>query len=249
MTNKFYLILLTFCFPFCLKAIAQERTTTKLNRHFFEIQNKDTKNHHFNRVESVTQNGDTLIWIFDLQNRMVKQSKKGLNIEGNFNQEITETFDSANRLINQRVTNLDNSKYVIFYYTDGVKKAEVTRQGNEVYEIWRNNPDSIYSAKHNDFEAFLDKDDWNTHLMKNLRYPVEARRYGASGLVQVALLIDKEGNVKEVDIANESLVNTYLGKEAQRVAKLYKGKCIPATNIEGEPEESWITVPIRFRLG
>lgn len=227
----------------------QQKTTTKLNRHFIEIEESDSDHHQYNKMESVRKTGETVSWIFDLQNRMVRQSKKGINLAENFNQEIIETFDSANQLISQKILNLDNTKYVAFYYKDGLKKAQVIHLGNGVFEIWRNNPDSIYTAEHNDFEPGLDNNSWYSFLAENLRYPSEARRMGVQGTVVIALLVDETGNIKETEIANSAFVNSSLAKEALRVIKLFKGKFIPAKNINGEAVEIWFNLPIRFKLG
>lgn len=230
-------------------APAQERTTAKLNKHFVEIPKNDTKSHQYNKVETVFESGETVTWTFDLKNRMVRQSKKGLNPEGNFNQEITETFDSTNQLISQRITNLDNTKYVEFHYQAGVKKAQVSHLGNDVFEIWRNNPDSIYTADHNDFSPGIKKKEWQNFLMHNLKYPTEARRIGEEGTVILSILIDENGLIKNYEVANESFVNQYLVKEVLRIAKLFKGNFSPALNLDGLPEEVWINIPVRFKLG
>ncbi|RIW12578.1 energy transducer TonB [Algoriphagus lacus] len=249
MLNKLLLILLTSYFSIGFSAQGQQRTTTKLNRHFIEIEQNDSKNHHYNKVETVTKTGETVTWIFDLRNRMVKQSKKGINPEGNYNQEITETFDSTNQLISQSIINLENRKYVEFHYRDGVKKAQVISHGNEVFEIWRNNPDSLYTSDHDDFGPGLDRKEWNNFLVKNLRYPTEARKTGAEGTVILAILVDENGNIKESEVANLAFVNPYLAKEALRVLGLFKGQFIPAVNLDGQPEEKWINIPLRFKLG
>lgn len=228
---------------------AQQRITTKLNMHFFPIAENDSLNHKYNQIETITTTGETVTWTFDLQNRMVKQSKQSKHPTEQFNQEIIETFDSSNQLINQKIYNLDNSKYVAFYFKDGEKKAQVIYHGQDVYEIWRNNPDSIYKADYNDFGPGIDKKVWNSFLVKNLRYPSEARKAGAEGTVIIALLIDEKGNIIESEIANSAFVNPYLAEEALRVISLFKGKFTPAKNINGEAEEIWLNIPIRFKLG
>ncbi len=249
MRFKLFSLLLVSIFLVGQSAQAQKRITTKLNRHFIEIPNSDSKNHQYNKVETLSASGETVTWTFDLKNRMVKQSKKGLNPEGNFNQEITETFDSTNQLVSQRITNLDNTKYVEFHYHGGVKKAQVSHLGNDVFEIWRNNQDSVYTADHNDFSPGIKKKEWQNFLMHNLKYPTEARRIGEEGTVILSILIDENGFIKKYEVANESFVNQYLVKEVLRIAKLFKGSFSPALNLDGLPEEVWINIPVRFKLG
>lgn len=248
MFTKPFFILLVSTFSICLSIHSQQRTTSKLNKHFFEIEGADSILHKFSKVENVTNTGDTVTWIFDLQNRMVKQSKKGLNPAENFSQEIVETFDPTNQLISQSIINLDNSKYVTFYYKHGVKKAQVINHGDNVFEIWRESPDSVYKSDYDEFKPGLDRNDWNGFLANNLIYPSRARSMRATGTVILAILISNEGDPIEMEIANESKVNPHLSKEALRVVKLYKGPFIPAINIDGESVESWLYIPIRFKL-
>lgn len=248
MIPKLFSIFLATTFSICISIQGQQRITSKLNKHYFEIESKDSIHHKFSKVENVSTTGDTVTWIFDLQNRMVKQSKKGLNPAENFSQEIVETFDSTNQLISQSIINLDNSKYVTFYFRQGVKKAQVINHGANVFEIWRETPDSVYKSDYDEFKPGLDRNDWNGFLAKNLTYPSRARSLGATGTVILAILISKEGEPIEMEIANESRVNPHLSKEALRVVKLYKGPFIPAINIDGESIESWLYIPIRFKL-
>ena len=249
MPQKIFLLFVLCGFAVLSSARGQDRVTTKLNRHFIEIGKNDTDSFFYTKMVSVTSTGDTLTRIFDLENRLVKQSKISLNPAENFRQEISETFNTTNQLITQRITNLDNRKYVEFHYRDGVKKAQVISHGNDVFEIWRNNPNSLYTSDHDDFGPGLDKKEWQNFLVKTLRYPSEARKSGAEGTVILAILVDETGAIQESEIANEAFVDPYLAKEALRVVRLFKGEFIPAINLDGQPEPKWINIPIRFRLG
>ena len=179
---------------------------------------------------------------------MIKQAKVSVNPTENFKQEVQEFFDTTGQLSIRKILNLDNSKYAAFYFYKGEKKAQVIYHEQDVFEIWRNNPDSLYTSDFNDFGPGIDKKAWNSFLVKNLRYPSEARKAGAEGTVIIALLIDENGNIKESEIANSTFVNPYLSTEALRVVTLFKGKFTPAKNINGETEEVWINIPIRFSL-
>lgn len=248
MFKKSIFVLLAIFLFLDFTTYGQERITTKLNRHLLPISENDELNHRYNQVEAKSATGETVTWVFDLQNRMIKQAKVSVNPTENFKQEVQEFFDTTGQLTSQKILNLDNSKYVAFYFINGEKRAQVIYKGKDDYEIWRNNPDSVYKADHNDFELMMDKKTWNSFLAKNLRYPPEARKLGAEGTVVIALLIDKKGTISEIEIANSSFVNTYLAEEAVRVMGLFKGKFIPPKNINGETEEVWLNVPIRFKL-
>lgn len=249
MSQKFFLISL-FCWITLFPIVnGQQRTSIKLNRHFQEIVDTDSVHFHYTKMETLSKTGETVTWIFDLQNKMVRQSKKGLNPVENYNQEITETFDSTSKLLSQRITNLDNRKYVEFHYEDGVKRAQVISLGNDLFEIWRNNPDSLYTSDHDDFLPGLDKKEWQNFLIKNLRYPQEARNSRAEGTVILAILVNENGEIEESEVANDAFVNPHLAKEALRVLRMFKGKFAPAINLDGHPESKWINIPIRFKIG
>jgi TonB family protein len=248
MLKKSLFILLVTCLVGQLSVYGQERITTKLNRHFLPISEDDEANHRYNQVEAKSVTGETVTWIFDLQNRMIKQAKVGVHPTENFKQEVQEFFDTTGQLTIRKILNLDNSKYAAFYFYKGEKKAQVIYHGQDVYEIWRNNPDSLYTSDFNDFDPGIDKKAWNSFLVKNLRYPSDARKAGAEGTVIIAILINEEGEIKEAEIANSEFVNPHLATEALRVVSLFKGKFTPAKNINGMTEEVWINIPIRFSL-
>ena len=81
---------------------------------------------------------------------------------------------------------------------------------------------------------------WRQYLIKNLRAEVAAdnivlkrRQKDSSEIVIVSFLVDKEGNVNEVRVANPETVNPAVGAEAVRV--IAKGpKWLPATQ-NGKP--------------
>lgn len=249
MIKKFIFVLFSLLLLQYFPIYGQQKSIIKLNRHFLPIPENDSLNHRYNQIETLSATGETLIQTFDLQKRMVRQSSVGTHPTEGFKQEIIETFDANDLLISQKIINRDNSTYVISYYRDGVKKAQIIHHGKDDYEIWRNNSDSHYTSDHNDFEPGIKKKVWNSFLIKNLRYPAEARAIKAEGTVIVAILVDKDGNFKETEIANSPFVNSHLAEEALRVVRLFKGKFSPAKNLSGEEEEAWFILPLRFKLG
>lgn len=228
------------------QTFSQERVP--LNRHFFEIEPESGEKSYYTRVENELESGEKVIWIFDLKNQMVQQSKIGLNPDGNYQQEITERFDSLNNRISQTVMNLDNSKSITAYFENGIKTAEVFRQDENLFEIWKLENDTLYSSSHDEFKPSVDPESLNRFFAKNLNYPLTARRSGASGIAIIAVLVSEDGNVKEIELANRVQINQDLGEEAIRVIKLFKGPYKPALDLAGNPIESWFYLPIRFKL-
>lgn len=84
---------------------------------------------------------------------------------------------------------------------------------------------------------------WQRYLIKSLRYPQEAQDNEIQGTVVVQFIVDKEGNVSDVEAisgANE------LREEAVRVIKK-SGKWTPAVQ-NGRQVKSYKKQPITFRL-
>lgn len=230
-----------------IHCFSQKRVS--LNRHFFEIDPKSNETPIYTRIENQSPTGETVVWIFDLENRMISQSKIGPHPEETFNQEITERFDSLTHRISQTITNLDNSKYLTAFYEMGVKKAEVFRKDENSFEIWRRNPDAAYSKEYDDFKPSFDPTILNSFFAKHLTYPLSARRSGSQGIAIVAVLISAEGKPIEFELANGIQIHSDLGSEALRVINRFPGPYRPALDLEGNPIEAWLYIPVRFKLG
>lgn len=238
-------------FPVLLFLISQQisaQDRIPLNRHFYEIADSSEEQQVYSRLQNKSASEETVIYILDMENRKVSQTKIGLNQEDNFNQELTENFDSAGNLVSTNLMNLDNSKYFTEYFENGEKKAQVIYRGDNTYEIWRNNPESAYIADHDDFKPSTNQEELNQFFTKNLKYPQTARNVKAEGTVLVGVLVSELGEVKEVELANGVQVHRDLGKEAVRAIKLFKRPFKPALDLEGKPIEAWIYIPVRFKL-
>lgn len=239
-------LLLTVLIHFSSYMYAQDRIP--LNKHFYQVENPKTDEVFFTRLENRTQAGDTVVWIFDLQNRMVSQSRISINPEGNFRQEVTEYFDSMYNRTSQTILNLENSKYITAYFENGMKKGEVFKEDINKYHIWRQNPDSSYLKEYDDFKPGFNPNDLNDFYAKNLTYPLAARRSGAQGTVIVAILISGSGEAKAIELANGIQLDPVLSEEALRVVRLFKGPYTPALDLKGKPIEKWLYIPVRFKL-
>lgn len=84
---------------------------------------------------------------------------------------------------------------------------------------------------------------WQRFLNRNLRYPQEAIDQNVEGFVTVQFIVDKEGNVSEVEAISGPVE---LRAEAVRVIKK-SGKWTPAIQ-NGNPVKSYKNQPIGFRL-
>lgn len=81
-------------------------------------------------------------------------------------------------------------------------------------------------------------------FQENIKYPADARNDKIEGKVFVQILIDKEGNAKDIKIVRG--VFPSIDEEAYRVAGLLK-KWNPGKQ-NGKPVEATVTIPIAFKL-
>lgn len=242
-----FLLFTSICF--LNQAQTKSQKVTYLNQHFYEISGKDSENRAFQQVENEIQNGEKLVLIFDLENRLIAQAKKSFNETEKFNQEIRDHFDTQNNLQNQTLKNLDNGRYATSFFENGQKKGQVIYLGDQSFTLWRESPESEKLKNRDDFKPGLDMERLQELFAQNLQYPISARRLGQSGTVQIALLISETGKLKEIEPANAYGMNKELVKEALRVIQLYDGPFFPALDLQGNPIEAWMYVPVRFKLG
>jgi protein TonB len=87
---------------------------------------------------------------------------------------------------------------------------------------------------------------WKRYLNKNFRYPDEAQNSEIQGVVVVQFIVDKEGNVSDVQ-AVSGPEQGGLREEAVRVIKK-SGKWTPAIQ-NGRQVKSYKNQPITFRMG
>ncbi|MDP4209633.1 MAG: energy transducer TonB [Bacteroidota bacterium] len=83
-----------------------------------------------------------------------------------------------------------------------------------------------------------------TFLGSHLRYPLEADQKDIEGKVFVRFIVDKEGNVKEPEIARS--IGGGCDEEAIRVVKLFP-KWKPGYQ-NGKPVNAYFVLPIKFQL-
>lgn len=200
-------------------------------------------------TETKMPSGEMLYLIFDNQNRRIKQIKVSYNAEEKFNQELTDTYDTAGNLISQSLLNLDNRKSLTLYFDKGVKKGQVIRINYDAFEIWRDGNQEPYQLHYSDFLPGYDVEKWTAFLAKNLTYPLAARRSGISGTVYLALLISETGELLEYEVANEAIMDKNLAKEGLRMVEEFKGTYKPALDLNGHPVKAWLYLPISFKLG
>lgn len=81
-------------------------------------------------------------------------------------------------------------------------------------------------------------------LQNNLQYPSRAREYGVKGTVWVTFLVDKKGNVSNIQVVRG--IGMGCDKEAMRVVRIMP-KWIPGKQ-RGRPVDVLYKLPIKFHL-
>jgi TonB family protein len=82
------------------------------------------------------------------------------------------------------------------------------------------------------------------YIGRNLRYPTQARRKGIQGTVKVSFIVEKDGNIGNVNISKS--IGESCDQEALRVVKGFP-RFIPAVH-EGKRVRVKMTLPITFDM-
>jgi len=89
-------------------------------------------------------------------------------------------------------------------------------------------------------------DTLNRHTLKNIRYPSRAQQRGWEGEVLLKVLVNKGGEVQEIEVLEESSYSS-LNREALRSVE--RANPYPQIPANLGVETFSFTVPIRFSLG
>lgn len=242
------LSILVLVFTLASQTFAQERKIIFLNQHYFPT--SDSSAFVYKSVNMQSADGKSTERVFTLSNQLVKIIKLSFNEEGQFEEEITETYDTNGELSSRKMKNTENGRYLIQYFDRGKFIGESVLTQDRKYETSLPGEDKPTLSDHDPLAAspYLNQEAWTSHLVKNLQYPSQSRRLGEEGTVVLALLISSNGELKTIEVANSENLSKYLSEEAIRVTTTYKGDFFPAKNPDGNSIDSWLYIPIRFKL-
>ena len=183
----------------------------------------DERKGKFKKVETENEGGVISIKVYALrENILLRESNyKDANPCG-----IWKTFDSQGALMIER----------------DFSSVRYTKEGPpDVFDnvIPEDNTDNYTIA------AFYNgENDMFKFIGTEIRYPMESRESGSSGIVYIQFMVDEEGNTTPYSIVRG--VDPYIDYEAWRlINKMPPWK--PATK-NGEPIKSYSTLPFRFVL-
>lgn len=249
-TFRFFLIAMAFLGLTPTLAQAQETQIVRLNEHFYPINENDSINYFYKAIIVNLTDSTSIERIFTPNNQMIRISRFGYNEEGNFPEEKVENYDLDGYLTSKKIKNQDNGLFLTKYYSKGEYIGEALYTVDRKHEIRKSGTADVVTTELNEFEPTprTDKILFQKHLIKTLSYPTAARKSKSEGTVILALRISSEGVLERIEIANPTRIDDSLEEEAIRVIKAYKGKFLPATTLEGFAIDSWLYIPLRFKL-
>ncbi|HPF35644.1 MAG TPA: energy transducer TonB [Candidatus Krumholzibacteria bacterium] len=82
-------------------------------------------------------------------------------------------------------------------------------------------------------------------IMRNVQYPYKARESGIEGVVQLKLLVNKDGTVGKVEVLGERPEGMEFGTQVEKDAVNWK---FTPGRIAGEAVTAWVVTNVRFEL-
>jgi protein TonB len=82
-------------------------------------------------------------------------------------------------------------------------------------------------------------------LTAKVTYPEEARQQRIEGTVVVRALVGKDGSVRDVSVDTTQAVSPILAQAAMEAVRHWT---FAPARAKGEPTETWISLPVYFRL-
>lgn len=228
----------------------QQREVIFLNSYFYPVEESDTAAYFYKSITSENTVGNAIERVFTMSDQLVRITRSSYNAEGKFNQEDIQTYNEAGELVSQKTKNTDNGLYLAKYFENGIYIGEALYTMDRTFQITKANSNNTLTSEWNEFEPVphTDKQLWQKHLMKNLRYPQEARSRRSEGTVIVAIHVTEQGEIENIAIANPVGLDKSLMEEVIRVTESYKGQFFPALDLNGNPIAGWLPIPVRFKL-
>jgi len=244
------LLLIAFCGISSTFSQAQEKQIVRLNEHFYPIHETDSINYFYKAIIVNLTDSTSIERIFNLKNQIVKITRYGYNLEGNFPEENVETYDLNGKLSSKKIKNHNNGFFQAVYFDEDEQLGDVLYKESQKYEIRRAGSDEVVIAQENVFDPKpgIDKEVWTETLKNNLNYPTRAKQNGVEGTVILAVYVNEFGEHGALEVANPENVNEFLALEALRAANKYDGKITPATTIDGNTIDAWLYIPLRFKV-
>lgn len=242
------------CFLFLLAGavFSQNRVIVPINTHFIPTEN-GTNDHMYNKVVSVSTQGELLEKIYDKENRPIEISKstfkdpEGKQLLWKETQKFNELgeidmiiiVDTSSDSTNTKVFN--NEKLLLELYCDkfSICTGSFYPEGSE----------ETIPVDRNIFEPnFSDIQGWFKFARENFKYPEMARKGKHEGTVWMGLKISTTGELLESSAINAQELHPSLIKQVQEIIDVYTGGFSSALDKKGNPVEGWMYFNTDFYL-
>ena len=218
-----------------------------LDKNFIEVDQFSSA--AFYRVNPLEKNDLSFILLDSLENKIGSEEWIIDKYSGAINERKIQLFHAENRLHTTLIIK-DKNREITYFYDNGKKKCVEKYENGMITSRIHYNENGVYESTDKIVkpEAVGGLNAWNKHLISKLRYPREAFKSKAEGLVLVGFDIFEDGEIKNIHIINEGECHPALENEAKRVVELFDKGWTPMT-INGIPQKSQMTIPIKFQRG
>lgn len=235
-----------------LQLFAQEREIIPLNEHFYPL-SLGAGLHTYNNVKTLSKDGEVMEKIYTLENTPVEIRKTrygSLDAPDQKSSQISK-YSPTGELVSLELVDSAIGVKVIQVMTPEKLILELTCLNDACEGIFY--PDGEENGIEVDRDVLrpspTSREIWQKFIMKELKYPLTARRLGEQGTVWVGLKIDQEGYLLDKAVMNPNEVHPSLTEEVLRIMDRYQGGFFPAQDFSGSTIEAWLYLPVRFVLG
>ncbi|MEB2776427.1 energy transducer TonB [Algoriphagus sp. D3-2-R+10] len=219
------------------------------------VLNENFGTHKYNQILTTGKDSSSISKIYDLKNRLIRQTKEKYNEELGYNEAIISRYDTLQNLISSELKNVDNGSFVRVFLDKEtvVSRLQFTKgdSNGEYFKFYMGDsetPIATGSTNPMDPSPSFEQDEFFKFLSQILEYPNQARAERETGTAIVAIEVNKNGEVIDYQCVNKDLIHPSFAKEAIRVIKKFDPKFNPAYGIFGEPVAGTFKIPIRFKL-
>ena len=247
-----YLILqisLFFCVSMFTFSSISAQEITYLNKYKSPISDLNTYEPVYYNLATIDQ-GKLVVKTYSMDSVLVSEKHTGYSID---NKELVlylAEYDKEGNLFHYQKMMGENKVFDQVFYDNKKIKYQKVLLGQEVLEA------SYFDEQGQPRGEIVEErpapkgglQGWNNYLMKNLRYPKDAKRKGEEGVAYLYFKIDEEGRMHDLDLMNPEDISPSLAEEALRVIGSYPYKWTPA-KYDGKPVCEEVRLPLRFKIG
>lgn len=181
---------------------------------------------------------------------MLQSSKIRFNTKLGYNELVEEKFDTLQNRVSIKYLNLDNGKFLSYYFKDGEQVSSLEFDGGTTYKLFGEGMSEPLVTEYDPLTLTpkFTVADRNDFYLRNLKYPSQARLRGDQGVVKLLHRIDINGKVKSREVVDAEEISPILQEEAIQLSELFDPKFYPLYSIYGERIEGFYIIHSRFSI-